>query len=334
MHNVHERRIAAPAQQVGALLAVLGGPQDRLWPAHDWMPMALDQPVRIGSAGGHADIRYEVSAYEPGRRIELTFVPPTLLTGWHALEVEPLPDGSCVLRHVLVAEPRGSMRLLLPLVVRWIHDAVVEDLLDRAEAAVGVGPVQPTRWSPWVCLLRRLNGMPARRPRVREVPVTSAMEAAGDLPGADFRDAFAVELPPGASQTVADCYDALVRATTPGWLAALIRVRGVLARAMRLETAQWEPGTSPFVLLRQTDEVVVAGAEDRHLDFRAVLQVQERTDGGAELVLVTLVQRHNLAGRLYFGLVKPFHRRVVPSMLRSAAGRVGPGVVASVGSSG
>ena len=322
MRNVHERRIAAPADQVGRLLDAVGGAQDRLWPAHDWMPMTLDQPLRVGSRGGHADIRYAVTSWERGRRIELTFTPPTQLSGWHALEVEPVDDDVCLLRHVLVAQPRGTYRLLLPLVVRWIHDAVIEDLLDRAETAVGGGPSAPARWSPWVRLQRWANAMPTRRPLVRAVPVSDELAAAGGLPALDFHDAFAVELPAGVSHDVGDCYSALVAASTPGWLAALIRVRGGLARAMRLDTAKWEPGTSPFVLLQQTDDLVVAGADDRHLDFRAVLQVQPRADGTAQLVLATLVQRHNLAGHLYFALVLPFHRRVVPAMLRGAVGRM------------
>jgi len=160
MRNVHERKIAASVEDVGALLADVGRASDRLWPAHDWMPMTLDRPVGVGARGGHADIRYSVIAYEPGRRVVFGFEPPTLLTGWHALEVEPLPDGSALLRHVLEAQLHGAYRLLFPLVIRWIHDAVIEDLLDRAEMVVGRAPAQPAVWSPWVQLLRRLNGMP------------------------------------------------------------------------------------------------------------------------------------------------------------------------------
>ena len=322
MRTVHERRIPVGADEVGRLLADVGGPEDRLWPATDWMPMRLDQPLQVGSRGGHADIHYEVTHYEPGRRIELAFVPPNGFPGWHAFEVEPLPDGDTLVRHVLVAEPRGLQRLWVSWVVRSIHDAVLEDLLDNAQRAVGAPPARPARWSPWVRLLRLGAGMGASRPstRVREVPVPPELVAVGGI-DADFTDAFAVPLPVGAGRDVAGWYDALVAASTPGWLAGLIRVRGVLARALRLDTAEWEPGTSPFVLLQQTPELVVAGADDRHLDFRAVLRVQERPDGVAELVLVTLVRRHNLAGRAYFALVRPFHRRVVPSMLRGAVRR-------------
>ena len=108
MRNVHERRIAAAPAEVGALLALLGGPHDRLWPADDWMPMTLDRPLGVGARGGHSDIRYAVTAYEPGRRVEFTVVPPTSLVGWHAFEVDATPDGTTLLRHVLAAEPRGE----------------------------------------------------------------------------------------------------------------------------------------------------------------------------------------------------------------------------------
>lgn len=323
MRNVHERRVAAPAEEVGALLALAGGPDDVLWPARDWMPMTLDGPVAVGASGGHADIRYRVSAFEPGRRIEFTFVPPTRLTGWHALEVEALPDGATLLRHVLVAQPRGSYRLLLPLVVRWIHDAVIEDLLDRAERAVGSAPAEPARWSLWVRLLRRGVGMSPHRHPVRPVAVPPELVAAAGLPRPDFSDAFAVRLPDGAGVVdVAAAHAALVAAGSPPWMDQLVRIRRVLARALRLDTAEWGPGTSPFVVVQQTDDLVVAGADDRHLDFRAVLQVRETPGDGAELLLCTVVQRHNAVGRGYFALVRPFHRRIVPAVLRRAAARL------------
>jgi hypothetical protein len=38
--------------------------------------------------------------------------------------------------------------------VRWLHDALIEDALDRAETATAGRPVPARRWSPWVRLLR------------------------------------------------------------------------------------------------------------------------------------------------------------------------------------
>jgi hypothetical protein len=46
------------------------------------------------------------------------------------------------------------MRFGWPLAVRWLHDALIEDALDRAETATAARPVPARRWSPWVRLLR------------------------------------------------------------------------------------------------------------------------------------------------------------------------------------
>ena len=72
-------------------------------------------------------------------------------------------------------------------------------------------------------------------------------------------------------------------------------------------------GLSP--LLSASADTVVAGVDDRHLDFRLVLHVRPAGEG-RELVAVTVVRRHNALGRAYFAVVRPFHARVVPAMLR------------------
>ncbi len=183
MRSVHERVLAAPAATVGAFLARLGSRTDVLWPAPAWPPMRLDRPLTVGADGGHDGIRYVVSAYEPGRRVEFRVHPVTRLDGFHAFEVESIDERSCVLRHVLVVRPRGRMRILMPLVVRWLHDAVLEDLLDNAERAATGSVARPYRYSAWVRLLRWLA---ARRPRAvpnpkgRIAPAADVVEWPGD----------------------------------------------------------------------------------------------------------------------------------------------------------
>jgi hypothetical protein len=76
----------------------------------------------------------------------------------------PTPD-SCVLRHVITGRLRGAGHLAWPLFVRWLHDAVLEDLLDNAATAVGHPPATPARWSPWVRVLYRLFEGQARSRR-------------------------------------------------------------------------------------------------------------------------------------------------------------------------
>lgn len=162
MRNIHQRSIAAPAEELGALLDALATPDDRIWPAPAWPRLVLDAGLTPGSRGGHGPIRYHVSAYEPGRRARFEFAPGVGLDGYHELRITPEGPDACTLTHTLTGTLQGRMRLLWPLAIRWFHDALLEDLLDNAErAAAGRLSGRPARWSPWVRLLRRVRGMRA-----------------------------------------------------------------------------------------------------------------------------------------------------------------------------
>ncbi len=124
-----------------------------------------------------------------------------------------------------------------------------------------------------------------------------------------------VRLPRGTSRDVADWHRTLVEDSTPGWVDGLMAVRNMLARALRLDTATSD-GPSPFDALSRTDDTLVVAVDDRHLDFRGVLRVVDDS-----LEFATVVHPHGLTGRGYFTLVRPFHRRMVPAMLRRAVRR-------------
>jgi hypothetical protein len=313
MRNVHERQIAASAEQVGTVLETLAGEDDQIWPGATWAPMVLDRGLEPGSRGGHDRIRYTVTAHEVGRRVEFTFDPGVGIDGTHTFSVVDAGDGTSVLRHVLEGRARGAMVLLWPLAVRWAHDAVVEDAFDLAEAALGVGPSTPARWSPWVRLLRTALRADTKAATVRQVQTPAELIRAAGLPRVDFTDTFALRLPSGSSRDVEDWHRALVASGSPVWVSALMAVRNQVARGLGLDTAGASGDTSPFRLLARTGDTLVVGADDRHLDFRAVLRVVED-----DLHFATVVHEHNALGRAYLTVVKPFHRRVVPALLRRA----------------
>ena len=148
IRNVHERRFDVPAERVGGLIDRLSSDDDPLWPRDRWPAMRLDGPLAVGARGGHGPIRYSVTSYQPGRGVTFAFAPGLGLVGEHRLEVERLGGGTIV-RHVLEGRTEGAMRLEWPLAFRWLHDALVEDALDRAEG------LPPRRLGLWVRLLRR-----------------------------------------------------------------------------------------------------------------------------------------------------------------------------------
>ncbi|GAA1321528.1 SRPBCC family protein [Pseudonocardia xinjiangensis] len=157
VRNVHERLVPGPLSEVGPLLDRLGGPDDVLWPSPAWMPMVLDGPLAVGTTAGHGPVRYRVTAHEPGRRLEFTFDPRTGVRGTHTFTAESAGPDSTVLRHDMVFRLFGATRLTWPLAVRWMHDSVLEELLDNAERAVGTRPARPVRRSPWVRLLQSVT---------------------------------------------------------------------------------------------------------------------------------------------------------------------------------
>lgn len=156
VRNVHRRTVAAPIGQVGPLLDTLGGPADRWWPRR-WPPMRLDPGLDVGARGGHGPIRYVVTAHHPGRLAEFTFTAPRGLHGTHTFRLVPVDAGTTLLEHRIEARTSASVRLGWPLVLRPLHDALMEDCLDRVEREVGSGPARAARWTPWVRLLRAVT---------------------------------------------------------------------------------------------------------------------------------------------------------------------------------
>ena len=158
--NIHERRLDSDVNAIGALVDSLAGPDDRLWPRGRWPAMRFDGPLELGARGGHGPIRYEVAAYEPGRRVRFRFTGPAGFHGHHGFEVHASSGGDhrgpgVVLRHELRMRTSGWATMSWPLVFRPLHDALIEDALDQVALAVGEPP-RRAGWTLWVRLLRRV----------------------------------------------------------------------------------------------------------------------------------------------------------------------------------
>jgi uncharacterized protein DUF3995/polyketide cyclase/dehydrase/lipid transport protein len=179
IESIHTRELPVPADRLGELLDTLAGPNDRIWPIERWPndPIGFDRPLGVGARGGHGPIRYTVVAYEPGRRIAFEFEPDSGLRGGHRLEVEPVADGTALLRHVLDAEARGVYRLLRPVFLA-MHDALAEDLLDKAELAATGRLERPARWPRWLRAVIAIEvALRPRRGRLAAVAIPGALAA-------------------------------------------------------------------------------------------------------------------------------------------------------------
>lgn len=61
-----------------------------------------------------------------------------------------------------------------------------------------------------------------------------------------------------------------------------------------------------------SNQRVIMGANDSHLDFRVIMILE-----GDNLHCKTQVQFNNALGKWYFFFIKPFHKFIVPMMLRN-----------------
>jgi hypothetical protein len=98
----------------------------------------------------------------------------------------------------------------------------------------------------------------------------------------------------------------------PGWVGALMRVRHVLVKPFGLDTGEARSLGDGFPVLSSGPARVVMGMDDKHLDFRLVVDVDE---SAGDVALTTLVQIHGGLGRAYWAVVRHFHPVVLRSMI-------------------
>ena len=155
--------------------------------------------------------------------------------------------------------------------------------------------------------------------RVREVDPN--VNSGAVLAGAQFVDAYSIAIEGGGLDAWQAAEKMLARA--PRWIEMLLALRNFLVAPLGLKTsASDEPGARDiigvFPVVRQTPDRLVAGFNDKHLDFRLVVDVAS-AGHTQRITATTLVLTHNRLGRTYLAIIRPFHRLVVPAMLRQVA---------------
>jgi hypothetical protein len=148
------------------------------------------------------------------------------------------------------------------------------------------------------------------------------VDTAALLAGAQFSDAFSIAV----DDATLDARHAAERmlGRSPRWIEVLTALRNRLVTPFGLRTparrkAAAANSIGAFPVVSESPDRVVAGFNDRHLDFRLVVDVVAEA-GGRRVTATTLVLTHNLLGRTYLAIILPFHRLIVPSMLRQVAG--------------
>lgn len=155
--------------------------------------------------------------------------------------------------------------------------------------------------------------------KVREVDPN--VDPGALLPGAQFIDAYRIAVEDAAVDARQAAERMLARG--PRWIDALLTLRNLIVAPFGLKTsAPNQSGTADiiglFPVLSQTPDRLVAGFDDKHLDFRVVVDVAG-SGVSRNVTATTLVLTHNLLGRVYLATILPFHRLVIRAMLRQVA---------------
>jgi len=143
----------------------------------------------------------------------------------------------------------------------------------------------------------------------RPLPPISALHTRFG-PG-DFLDCYAVksDLPPRRAAEVITAF--------PGWANALVALRAFLTAPFGLRNKLPEDAGDAvgiFPVERDDQNEVVAGFNDKHLDFRVSVVADEGL-----IHLATWVRPHNLGGRLYLATIMPFHIAIARNALARVA---------------
>lgn len=129
-----------------------------------------------------------------------------------------------------------------------------------------------------------------------------------------------------ASTDFLDCYSVCAETTPriaadiitdfPSWARGLLHVRRLLVVPFGLSHAgpQAPDKIGPFPVEAETDEEIIVGFNDRHLDFRVSVIARN-----GRVSLATWVHVHNLGGRLYLSTILPFHILIAKDALRRVA---------------
>jgi hypothetical protein len=163
------------------------------------------------------------------------------------------------------------------------------------------------------------------RPLITETSLPSASALTAQRRPGDFLDSFAIEgsgdlpLPLILERTL----------KLPAWVVALLVVRNVVVWPFGLKTGDGIAPTerpdvkagdvlSIFPVHSLGDNEAILGDDDRHLDYRISVM---RFVAPSRIVVSTWVRPHNWLGRAYLAMVLPFHKVIVPAMMRNLSAR-------------
>lgn len=145
------------------------------------------------------------------------------------------------------------------------------------------------------------------------------------LPEADWADCFELQVP--TSDFTAIAAARIILDHFPLWVRSLLKLRDAVTGVFGLKSSEYRASDGPemvgfFPVVSKSDNQVVLGFDDKHLNFRVVIDVRDDGEGRRLVDATTLVKRNILLGKIYLAVITPFHRLILETMLADFGRRV------------
>ena len=115
----------------------------------------------------------------------------------------------------------------------------------------------------------------------------------------------------------------------PKWFDLLLNLRNVIAKIFGLKTGKigniyknseklifkQDQMIGDIFIFFKDKNLLIAELKDKHLDFRFSIFIWQK-EGITKVSLSTIVKINNIFGWIYIFLIKPFHKLIIPNILK------------------
>lgn len=144
---------------------------------------------------------------------------------------------------------------------------------------------------------------------MNNMPTNSLIE--NYLP-ADYMDSYSKEIT-CKQRITPEMFHNLTFSQLPKWIELLMNLRNVIVKPFGIDT------NSKFTnrICDKSPNEEIFGMSDKHLNFHISMWCGEFKENKQELRITTVVNYNNTFGKLYFSIIKSFHRIIILSILKS-----------------
>lgn len=128
---------------------------------------------------------------------------------------------------------------------------------------------------------------------------------------ADYQDTFVIKAEQSLEQIVPKEVIKKVFSYSPGWLVFLFKLRAVLVKPFGIDNGK--DLNADGYIIEDTECEAVMRKDDKHLLF--YVSIAKIEDNRVEAT--TVVKFHNAVGKVYFFFIKPFHKVIVPHVVKN-----------------